>query len=188
MKLWPFTRGYTEEDRAFQRPSARYQSVAMTVPEKPASETLVYRRSDFDDGHHGPFPEDLRTWQPAVRLIKLVEQATRDLPAEAAPNPAARALAGVLLWCLATGRYGSWDIEALCDEEPMCHHLAAGFSPTHVDIHRFRREHEEPLEAALATLLGSAWTPQPGTPAPDFVAEAVRRYQCARLADTLPPE
>ena len=158
----------------------------MAVPENASSETHVFYPGDFA-ADLGPFPEDLRTWQPAVRLVRLVEQAVGQLPAGAVTNPGARALVGVLLWCLATGRYGSWDIEALCVEEPLCRHLAAGFGLTHFDIHRFRREHEEPLEAALAAVLRAAWTAKPGTPVPDFIAEAVRRYQCARLADTMPP-
>lgn len=149
--------------------------------------TLIFRRSDFTAEEGSDFPEDLRVWQPAVRLIRLVEAEAGILPAETIPTADARKLAAILLWCLATGRYGSWDIEALCDEEPLTHHLAGGLKPTHADIHRFRREHEAPLTEALTRILLAA---RPNAVVPkstDAATEAVRRYQQARFADTLPP-
>lgn len=150
--------------------------------------TLVYRRSDFDDGRRGRFPEDLRKWKPALRLIQLIEQEVGNLSSETAPTPDARKLAAILLWCLATGRYGSWDIEALCEEEPLTRHIAAGLKPSHSDIHRFRRNHEGPILQALAQVLAQARPDgDDSLRSADATAEALRRYGQARYADTLPP-
>lgn len=146
---------------------------------------MVYRKADIEDWSPQGIPEDLRQWQPAVRLVRLVSEAAEQISPEAAPTPAARRLSGILLWCLATGRYSSWDIEALCDEEPLARHLAGGLNPTHADIHRFRREHEAALTRALEELLRNCAHERVQA---DFGAEAVRRYERARFADTQAPE
>lgn len=146
---------------------------------------MVYRKANFEDGSPQGIPEDLRHWQPAVRLVRLVAEAADHLSPEAAPIPAARRLSGILLWCLATGRYSSWDIEALCEEEPLARHLAGGLNPSHADIHRFRREHEAALTRALEELLRNS---APKRVDADFAAEALRRYERARFADTQAPE
>ena len=158
----------------------------MTDSESDPDSTLVYRRGNFTPEANQIFPEDLRAWQPAVRLIRLVQAEAEALPIEAAATPDARTLAAILLWCLATGRYGSWDIEALCDEEPMTHHLANGIRPSRSDIHRYRRGHEVFLVGALARLL-TASRPKNDSPQPASAAsEAQRRFRQASFADTLP--
>ncbi|MBN8248802.1 MAG: hypothetical protein J0L84_15350 [Verrucomicrobia bacterium] len=147
--------------------------------------TFVFRRQDFSDGQTGAFPEDLRRWQPAVRLVRTVSDATDSLTPGTAPNAVTRALARVVLWCLVTGRYASWDMETLSAEEPLAHHLSAGLSLTHTDLHRFRREHEAALTAALSRLLHQVAAEGPAprdTAACD--AEAARRYEQARFADS----
>lgn len=155
-------------------------------PESPVSsdDTLVFRRSDYDDGVPHAVPEDLRERISAVRLVKEVDAEAGRLPNSVAPNPDARRLAAVLLWCLATGRYGSWDIQALCDEEPLCHHLAGSIQPTSADVHRFRREQSSALAEALRGLLSLA-VPA-GTPEV-WHAEAIRRLDRARQADAEGP-
>jgi hypothetical protein len=160
----------------------------MTDPETDPDSTLVYRRGNFTPEANPIFPEDLRAWQPAVLLIRRVQAEAEALPIEAATTPDARTLAAILLWCLATGRYGSWDIEALCDEEPMAHHLANGLRPSRSDIHRYRRGHEAFLVGALARLL-TAVRPKndSGQPA-DATSEAQRRFRQASFADTLPQD
>ena len=145
-----------------------------------SDDTLVFRRSDFDDGSPHVVPEDLREVLSAVRLVRQVEAIAGRLPDIVAPNSDARHLAAVLLWCLVTGRYGSWDIQALCDEEPLCHHLAGSIQPTSADVHRFRREQTSALAEALRELLSLA-VPA-GTP-DVWQAEAIRRLDRARQAD-----
>lgn len=147
--------------------------------------TLVFRRQDFSDGHGGAFPEDLRRWQPAVRLVRSVSDATDTLPAGTAPNAVTRAMARVVLWCLVTGRYASCDMETLSAEEPLAHHLAAGVSLNHSDLHRFRREHEAALTGALSRLLHQVAAEGP-TPCDSAACnvEAARRYEQARFADS----
>jgi len=142
--------------------------------------TLVFRRSDFDDGTRGELPEDLRIRIPAVRLVRQVEEIAGRLAASRSANAAAPHLAAVLLWCLVTGRYGSWDIEALCEEEPLCRHLAGPISLTRADIHRYRREQEAPLQLALTEILSAA---APDSKITALTAEAARRLDRARQAD-----
>lgn len=145
-----------------------------------SDDTLVFRRSDYDDGSPHMVPEDLRERISAVRLVRHVEGLVGRIPDRVVPNADARRLAAVLLWCLATGRYGSWDIQALCEEEPLCHHLAGSIQPTSADVHRFRREHTSALAEALRDLLALALPA--GTPAV-WDADAVRRLDRARQAD-----
>lgn len=160
----------------------------MIDPETDPDRTLVFRRSDFTPEANQPFPEDLRAWQPAVRLIRLVQAEAEALPVEAAATPDARKLAAILLWCLATGRYGSWDIQALCDEEPMTQHLAGGLRPNRSDIHRYRRGHEKFLVGALTRLMTAARPKNDSAPCADATSEAQRRFQQASFADTLPQD
>lgn len=160
----------------------------MIDPETDSDRTLVFRRSDFTPEVNQPFPEDLRAWLPAVRLVRLVQAEAEALSAEAASTPDARKLAAILLWCLATGRYGSWDIEALCDEEPLTHHLAEGLRPTRADIHRYRRGHEAFLVGALSRLLNAVRPKTSSALAADAASEAQRRFQQASFADTLPQD
>jgi len=161
--------------------------MAMDSPDAPESgeSTFVFRRQDFSDGSTGSFPEDLRRWQPAVRLVRSVSDAADTLPPAAVPNAVTRAMARVVLWCLVTGRYASWDMETLSAEEPLAHHLAAGLPLNHTDLHRYRREHESALTTALSRLLrqvaSDAPTPQDATACD---AEAARRYERARFADS----
>jgi len=160
----------------------------MIDSETDSDRTLVYRRGDFTPEVNQPFPEDLRAWQPAVRLVRLVQAEAEALPAEAASTPDARKLAAILLWCLATGRYGSWDIKALCDEEPLTHHLAHGLRPSRADIHRYRRGHEAFLVGALSRLLIAVRPKTSSAVAIDAASEAQRRFQQASFADTLPQD
>ncbi|HAB16236.1 MAG TPA: hypothetical protein PLX89_00920 [Verrucomicrobiota bacterium] len=156
----------------------------MTDPDTGES-TLIMRRSDYDDGMPHAAPENLREWVPAVRLVKLIQDRVAHLPAEAATNADARNLAAVLLWCWATGRYNSWDIAALCEEEPLCHHLAGRTHPTRADLHRYRRDHEAILRTTLAELLKSV-APEAKAKAAkpvDWVAEAARRQKRTLEAD-----
>jgi len=147
--------------------------------------TYVFRRSDFHDDREGPFPEDLRQWQPAVRLVRSVSETAETLPPGTTPNATTRAMARVVLWCLVTGRYAAWDMESLSSEEPLAHHLAAGLTLPHQDLHRFRRDHEEALTSALDRLLRriASEGSKPCDPAA-CGAEAARRYERARFADS----
>lgn len=147
--------------------------------------TFIFRRQDFSDGVTRDFPEDLRRWQPAVRLVRTVADATDTLPPGTAPNAVTRALARVVLWCLVTGRYAAVDMETLSAEEPLAHHLAAGIPLAHADLQRFRREQEVALTAALSRLLHQLALEGPtARDAAACDAEAARRYAQARFADS----
>ncbi|MBN9689652.1 MAG: hypothetical protein J0M24_05385 [Verrucomicrobia bacterium] len=142
--------------------------------------TLVFRRSDFDDGVPHDIPDDLRERLSAVRLIRQVEELVAGNTALQTAPAEVKAMAAVLIWCLATGRFGSWDMEALCEEEPLCRHLAGSFALTHQGFHQVRR-HQEPLVASLLAEIIRTAVPKTK---PDVVAADVqRRLERARAAD-----
>lgn len=146
------------------------------------TQTLVFRKPSQEGAVEGPFPDDLRHWQSAVVLARRVRQALNQPPDAAITKPAV-ALPAVLLWCLATGRYGSLDIAALCEEEPMCRHLSGGLPFTWSDVQRWRRDRRADIATALARLL-ELCRPETGTGVrPDFVAEAERRLELAVQTD-----
>jgi hypothetical protein len=154
----------------------------MNPPADPDTQTLVFRRGAGETTPAGRFPEDLREWQSAVVLARRVRQAM-DLPPEAKSPPAAEALPAVLLWCLATGRYGSNDIAALFAEEPMCRHLGGGHTFSWGEVQRFRREQRGELATWLARLLVFSWPGSPNDCAPGYPAEAERRLDLATQTD-----
>ncbi len=155
----------------------------MTSQDVEDTQTMVFRKPAQDAAAAGPFPEDLRQWQSAVALARRVRQALNQ-PPDAAVTAAAEALPAVLLWCLATGRYSSTDIAALCEEEPMCRYLAGGRTFVWGDVRRWRRERRAEVAAALARLLKlSRPSASPSGPAPDFSFEAERRLDLAMQAD-----
>ncbi len=146
------------------------------------TQTLVFRKTAGEVAPAGRFPEDLREWQPAVVLARRVRQAL-DLPPDLKSPSAPEALAAVLLWCLATGRYGSTDIAALFAEEPMCRHLGGGHEFTWGEVQRFRRERRAELASWLARLLVFSWPGSPDDCAPGYAAEAERRLELAAQID-----
>ncbi len=142
--------------------------------------TLIFRRSDFDDGIPHEVPDDLRERLSAVHLVRRVEELVEGVPAFQSDPAEVKALVSVLVWCLATGRFGSWDMEALCAEEPMCHHLAGSFSLTHEDFHQVRRHHEATVASLLTEVVQAA---VPKTTRELVVADVNRRLERARWAD-----
>lgn len=154
----------------------------MTHPNSEDTQTLVFRKAQMIDPAAGPFPEDLRDWQPAVALARRVREVLNQRP-DGPTVTASAALPAVLLWCLATGRYGSTDIAALCEEEPMCHHLSGGFPFTWSDVQRCRRERKEEMAAVLARLLELCCSAPAAGSRPDFLAEAMRRLDLAAQTD-----
>ena len=149
-------------------------------PHSGSDGTLVFRRSDFDDGIPHEIPDDLRERLSAVRLIRKVEDLVAGNSALQAAPAEVKAMAAVLIWCLATGRFGSWDMEALCEEEPLCRHLAGSFALTHEGFHHVRR-HQEAMVAGLLTELVRAAVPKA---TPELVlADVQRRLERARAAD-----
>lgn len=151
------------------------------------SQTLVFRKAADQVAPAGPFPEDLREWQSAVVLARRVRQAL-NLPPELKSPSSAEALAAVLLWCLATGRYGSTDIAALFAEEPMCRHLGGGHEFTWGEVQRFRRDRRVELATWLTQLLVFSWPGPADDQPPGYAAEAERRLELAAHADHLAAE
>ncbi len=154
----------------------------MHAPTDPETQTLVFRRAAGETTPAGRFPEDLREWQSAVVLARRVRQALNLSPEVKSP-PAAEALPAVLLWCLATGRFGSNDIAALFAEEPMCRHLGGGHAFSWGEVQRFRRERRAELATWLARLLVFSWPGAADDGAPGYAAEAERRLDLAAQTD-----
>lgn len=142
--------------------------------------TLIFRRSDFDDGIPHDVPDDLRERLSAVRLVRRVEELVAGVAALQSAPAEVKALMAVLVWCLATGRFGSRDMAALCDEEPLCRHLAGSLALTHQGFHQVRRQHEATVESLLTEVVRTA-VPEA---TPKLVAADVnRRLERARSAD-----
>lgn len=154
----------------------------MHPPADSDTQTLVFRRAAGETTPTGRFPEDLREWQSAVVLARRVRQAL-NLSSETKSPAAAEALPAVLLWCLATGRYGSHDIAALFAEEPMCRHLGGGHAFSWGEVQRFRRERRAELATWLVRLLVYSWPGSPDDSGPGYAAEAERRLEMAAQTD-----
>lgn len=148
------------------------------------TQTMVFRQLPQEGLVEGPVPEDLRRWRPAVALARKVREALNQ-PTGAPVTRAGEALPALLLWCLATGRYGSVDIAALCEEEPMGRHLSGGRPFTWSDVQRWRRERRAEILPALVRLLELSRPETAAGPPPDFTAEAERRLELAVQADRL---
>lgn len=157
-------------------------SSCMNAPHSDDTHTFVFRRPQLTEPASGPIPEDLRSWQPAVALARRVREVLNQRPDGPAAS-AADALPAVVLWCLATGRYGSTDIAALCEEEPMCHHLSGGFPFTWSDVQRCRRDRKDEMASVLAHLLERCCPPAVAKSGPDFRSEAARRLELAAQTD-----
>ena len=107
-------------------------------------------------------PCDLREWLPADHLVHLILDAVEQIPtghfhvnhrgtgSEQYPPTMMLAL---LIYCYATGRFGSRTIEAATHSDVAVRFLCANLHPDHDSICRFRRENKAAFEAAFVTVL-----------------------------------
>lgn len=107
-------------------------------------------------------PPDLRDWVPAGHLVHFVMDAVAALDLSAAkvnergtgsaqyPPPM---MLGLLIYCYATGTFGSRRIEALTYENVAVRYLCADHHPDHDSICKFRRENKELLSACFHQVL-----------------------------------
>ncbi len=98
------------------------------------------------------------------------------------------ALATMLIYSYAVGRFASQEIEAACTTDLSLAYLSNGNPTEWGTLRSFRRHHKDSLIGALASLMFEAWkhqrtTRSPGLVAtPDFQAEASGRvHESARL-------
>ena len=107
-------------------------------------------------------PCDLREWLPADHLVHLILDAVEQIPtghfhvnhrgtgSEQYPPTMMLAL---LIYCYATGRFGSRTIEAATHSDVAVRFLCANLHPDHDSICTFRRENKAAFEAAFVTVL-----------------------------------
>ena len=107
-------------------------------------------------------PCDLREWLPGDHLVHFILDAAEQIPtghfrvnhrgtgSEQYPPTMMLAL---LIYCYATGRFGSRTIEAATHSDVAVRYLCANHHPDHDSICTFRRENKAAFEAAFVTVL-----------------------------------
>jgi len=107
-------------------------------------------------------PCDLRAWLPAAHLVHLILDAVDQIPtghfqvnhrgtgSEQYPPTMMLAL---LIYCYATGRFGSRTIEAATHSDVAVRFICANLHPDHDSICTFRRENQAAFQAAFVTVL-----------------------------------
>lgn len=107
-------------------------------------------------------PCDLREWLPEDHLVYLILDAVEQISTShfrvnhrgtgSEQYPPAMMLA-LLIYCYATGRFGSRTIEAATHSDVAVRFLCANTHPDHDSICTFRRENKAAFEAAFVTVL-----------------------------------
>jgi len=107
-------------------------------------------------------PCDLREWLPADHLVHLILDAVEQIPtghfrvnhrgtgSEQYPPTMMLAL---LIYCYATGRFGSRTIEAATHSDVAVRYLCANHHPDHASICTFRTANQAAFQAAFVTVL-----------------------------------
>jgi len=107
-------------------------------------------------------PCDLREWLPEAHLVRLILDAVEQIPtghfhvnhrgtgSEQYPPTMMLAL---LIYCYATGRFGSRTIEAATYSDVAVRFICANLHPDHDSICTFRRVNQPAFEAAFVTVL-----------------------------------
>ena len=105
-------------------------------------------------------PCDLREWLPATHIVHFILDAVEQLPLShfhvnargtgSAQYPPAMMLA-LLIYCYATGRFGSRTIEAATHSDVAVRYLCANEHPDHASICAFRTANEPAFVAASRT-------------------------------------
>jgi transposase len=107
-------------------------------------------------------PCDLRDWVPADHLVHFILDAVEQIPVDhlrvnhrgtgSQQYPPTMMLA-LLIYCYATGRFGSRTIEAATHSDVAVRFLCANHHPDHDSICTFRRVNKAAFEAAFVTVL-----------------------------------
>lgn len=107
-------------------------------------------------------PYDLRDWVPAGHIVHFILEAVEQIPTDefrvnhrgsgSEQYPPAMMLA-LLIYCYATGRFGSRTIEAATYSDVAVRYLCANHHPDHDSICTFRTANEAAFRAAFTTVL-----------------------------------
>ena len=107
-------------------------------------------------------PCDLRDWLPADHLVHFILDAADQIPTAhfrvnhrgtgSAQYPPTMRLS-LLIYCYATGRFGSRTIEAATHSDVAVRYLCANHHPDHDSICAFRTANQAAFQAAFVTVL-----------------------------------
>lgn len=107
-------------------------------------------------------PCDLREWVPAKHIVHFILEAVEKLPGTAfqvnhrgsgsAQYPPTMMLA-LLIYCYATGRFGSRTIEAATHSDVAVRYICGNHHPDHASICAFRTANKAAFEAAFVSVL-----------------------------------
>jgi transposase len=110
-------------------------------------------------------PYDLREWVPAGHIVHVILEAVEQIPTAhfrinhrgsgSAQYPPSMLLA-LLIYCYATGRFGSRTIEAASHSDVAVRYLCANHHPDHDTICTFRTANAAAFQAAFVTVLQMA--------------------------------
>jgi transposase len=107
-------------------------------------------------------PCDLREWVPADHLVHFILDAVDQIPTghfrvnhrgTGSEQYPPTMMLTLLIYCYATGRFGSRTIEAATHSDVAVRYLCANHHPDHDSICTFRRENQAAFQAAFVTVL-----------------------------------
>jgi hypothetical protein len=141
---------------------------------------------------------DLSAWLDKTALIKLALEAIQGV----APNFPGdnfqcegrryrpQMLMLLVIYCYATGLYGSGEIEASLEHDLNLRYICAGTRPDAYAVQRFRHAHRDLIVQILARVVERAWELHEGADAasvvrPDFHRSAAQRIEQALFLDCI---
>lgn len=107
-------------------------------------------------------PYDLREWVPAGHIVHFILEAVEQIPTthfqvndrgSGSEQYPPTMMLGLLIYCYATGRFGSRTIEAASYSDVAVRYLCANHHPDHASICAFRTANEKAFQAAFVTVL-----------------------------------
>jgi transposase len=107
-------------------------------------------------------PYDLREWVPAGHIVHFILDAVEQLPiahfrvnerGSGSEQYPPRMMLALLIYCYATGRFGSRTIEAASYSDVAVRYLCANHHPDHDSICTFRTANKQAFEAAFVSVL-----------------------------------
>lgn len=107
-------------------------------------------------------PYDLREWVPDGHIVHFILEAVEQIPTEhfqvnhrgtGSEQYPPTMMLSLLIYCYATGRFGSRTIEAATFSDVAVRYLCANHHPDHASICAFRSANERAFKAAFVTVL-----------------------------------
>ena len=107
-------------------------------------------------------PYDLREWVPAGHIVHFILEAVEQIPTahfqvndrgSGSEQYPPTMMLGLLIYCYATGRFGSRTIEAASYSDVAVRYLCANHHPDHASICAFRTANAQAFQAAFVTVL-----------------------------------